>query len=104
MNVTQLLHVLKEQLQSLYGNRLRGLVLYGSAARGQSGPDSDIDILCILDGPLSGREISDIVDATYDLQLRNPDLIFHIVPAEYEHYRTGAYALCRSVHREGIAI
>ncbi len=36
-------------LEEIYGERLRGVYLYGSAARNQLTPDSDIDIAIILD-------------------------------------------------------
>ena len=36
-------------LEQLYGDRLRGVYLYGSAARDQLTTDSDIDIAVILD-------------------------------------------------------
>ena len=36
-------------LRSLYGERLRDLVLYGSRARGDAGWDSDVDVLVVLD-------------------------------------------------------
>lgn len=39
----------KKGLQKLYGPRLKGLVLYGSYARGEATPDSDIDVAVILD-------------------------------------------------------
>ena len=35
--------------QAIYGDRLRGVYLYGSGARDQLTPDSDIDIAVILD-------------------------------------------------------
>jgi uncharacterized protein len=34
----------------LYGERLHGLVLFGSHARGDAGPESDVDIAIILEG------------------------------------------------------
>jgi len=48
----------KEGLRAIYGDRLAGLVLYGSYARGDARDDSDIDTAVILRGPISpGDEI-----------------------------------------------
>jgi predicted nucleotidyltransferase len=33
------------------------IILFGSRARGDAGPDSDIDLLIIYDGPMSKREV-----------------------------------------------
>lgn len=38
------------RLAELYGDRLVRVVLYGSHARGDARPDSDIDLLVVLDG------------------------------------------------------
>ena len=39
----------KRELQSIYGDRLKGVFLYGSRARGDAEPDSDVDVLVVLD-------------------------------------------------------
>ncbi len=36
-------------LQRIYGPRLRGVYLFGSRARGEGGPGSDLDVLVVLD-------------------------------------------------------
>lgn len=36
-------------LETLYGDRLKGVVLFGSWARGDAHPESDIDLLIVLD-------------------------------------------------------
>ena len=41
--------LVKVELERIYGPRLRGVYLYGSAARGQLNEDSDIDIAIVLD-------------------------------------------------------
>ncbi|MDT7857486.1 nucleotidyltransferase domain-containing protein [Rubrivirga sp. S365] len=40
----------KARLEALYGDRLDRLVLYGSRARGDARPDSDVDLLVVLRG------------------------------------------------------
>jgi uncharacterized protein len=47
--VETLLAELKSGLKGLYSERLRALYLYGSYARGKAGPESDLDVLIVLD-------------------------------------------------------
>lgn len=45
-----------EDLEGLYGGRLRGIILFGSWARGDAHPESDIDLLVVLDRVASAWE------------------------------------------------
>jgi predicted nucleotidyltransferase len=45
----ELLDEMEEGLDHLYGERLQGVYLFGSRARGEAQPDSDVDILIVLD-------------------------------------------------------
>lgn len=47
--IAPILEELKEGLAELYGPRFRGLILFGSYARGEAEPGSDIDVAIILD-------------------------------------------------------
>ena len=58
-NLTTILAELRQQLEAVYGSRLVKLVLFGSQARGDAEPGSDIDVLVVLKGPVKpGEEIS----------------------------------------------
>ncbi|MFN3966945.1 MAG: nucleotidyltransferase domain-containing protein, partial [Endomicrobiia bacterium] len=57
----QAIKELVEGLKKLYGKNLTRVILYGSKARGDAVPDSDIDILVVLKNMKSGYdEISKI--------------------------------------------
>lgn len=47
--IAPILEDLKAGLQELYGPKLRRLILFGSYARGEAEPDSDIDVAVVLD-------------------------------------------------------
>ena len=48
--VKALMGELKSGLEGIYGDRLKGLYLYGSYARGEADPESDLDVLIVLEG------------------------------------------------------
>ena len=47
--VDKVLVELKHELARIYGERLRGVYVFGSHARGEASPDSDLDVLIVLD-------------------------------------------------------
>jgi predicted nucleotidyltransferase len=65
--VAETLSALKNGLTPLYGERLKGLYLFGSYARGDARPDSDLDVLVVLD---SIHSYSAEVDRTSELVAR----------------------------------
>ena len=61
---------LKQELTDLYGDRLQHLPLFGSQARGDAEPGSDIDVLVVLKPPVNpGEEIKRTGKAIADLSL-----------------------------------
>ena len=94
----------KGRLEALYGDRLAGLYLYGSHARGEAKADSDVDLLAVLSGDVnSWDEIDRLVDVTYDLELEAGELI-SVYPISSKRYETADIPLLRNIHREGISV
>jgi predicted nucleotidyltransferase len=101
----ELFQKIKERLLALYGPRFRGLVLYGSAARGDMDKESDIDLLCLLEGPVNTiREIHPIIQAIYPIQLEFPEHVIDITAVEAEDFENDAYPLCIEARREGVLV
>ena len=104
MNTDKLLQQIKGLLQFAFGNRLCGVVLYGSEARGDPREDSDIDILMLLEGPIHlGQEIDTATRALYPLMLET-ERIIDAKPADIRNYEAGNTPLYRNAKREGILI
>ena len=94
----------KQVLESHYGSRLSGLILYGSVARNQASSASDIDLLVLLSRPFDYfDELRQIVDLLYPVQLESEHLI-SAKPALMDEFEHGSIQLYRNVKREGLAL
>ena len=102
MSREELIKRIKSLLEAEYGERLKGVVLYGSEARGEAIADSDVDLLVLLGGPVDwGRETLKVIDLLYDtvLAIERP---IHALPVDADDFRAGKYALYRTVKEEGL--
>lgn len=102
MNRHELLAAIRDRLQKGHGPRLRGVVLYGSEVRGEARPDSDIDVLVLLEGPIDYmRDLRINIDALYDLVLALERPI-SARPVDVAAYDAAAYPLYWNAKAEGI--
>jgi uncharacterized protein len=104
LDTNTLLARIKSRLQAVYGDRFRGVVLYGSEARGEATPDSDVDILVMLVGPVVlGQDLYKIIEALYPLQLEM-NRVLEAFPVDEADYLRGEYAWYRNAQKEGIRV
>ncbi len=104
MDQNELLTRIKAPLADAFGLRLRGVVLYGSEARGNAEPDSDIDVLVLLAAPFDyGKDLTVCINVLYPLvlELERP---IHASPTDIAEYEAQEFPLYRNARREGILI
>ena len=101
-----ILQAIKQRLAEHYGDRLKGVILFGSEARGEAEENSDVDFLVLLDGPVEmGREIRAIIDCYYPVQLERKFFRpISALPADAEEYESETISLYRSVREEGVPL
>lgn len=101
-DVARILGQVRPRLSEAFGPRLQGVLLYGSFARGDQQPDSDIDLMVLLEPPVDlGRDLWTIVKTLYPLQLEIPEHGIHGLPVSIESFEAGQFSLYRNAKSEG---
>jgi predicted nucleotidyltransferase len=93
----------RERLNDAFGERLSEVILYGSEARGEAGCDSDVDLLVVLEEPVTyAEDLRKAIHVLYPMTLRiERSVLPHIVGRS--EYATEDSALFRNVQRQGDA-
>ncbi len=92
------------ELRDLYRQRLDSVILYGSRARGEGGPESDIDTLIVLN-PLGDfwEEFGRISPVASRVSL-DYDVVISAIPAGLKEYSEAGNPLILNVRREGMRV
>ena len=104
MKPRQIAGEFREQLKTIYGDRLKRVVLYGSCARDESTEDSDIDLAIVLDGEVSAaEEIDRMIDILTEMNLKYGTLLA-IYPVSESNFVSLNSPLLANIRKEGIAV
>lgn len=102
--IQTILAELRRRFEALYGERLIHMVLFGSQARGDTEPGSDIDVLVVLKGPVSPcEEIARTINDVADISLEYTEVIACVFVSEGQFERERS-PLLLNVWREGVEI
>ena len=97
---------LKAELTRTLGERVRGLLLFGSLARGRYSEESDVDVLVLIDhrDETAARRV---IDAAVAVMLRHPHVVISpllLTPEELAALRARERRLALDIDREGIPL
>lgn len=96
-----------EEAEKLYGCKLRGIILYGSCARGDFEQDSDIDLFVLLDVPPEeiNKERERIMDASDRLDWEYDVVLSPVFQScqLYEKY-LAVSVFYQNIQKEGVKI
>lgn len=94
----------KQSLQTLYGEQLKAVILYGSQARKDTHEFSDIDILVVLDAQINPyREIDRTSEFIAQLCLDNDIVISrHFISSE--KFQNASNPFLQNIRKEGVLV
>ncbi len=93
------------ELHDVFGESMYKVVLYGSYARGEQSPESDVDIALILNGINSENTHDRMVDIVVDYEL-DLAVTLSVVPIELGQYLEWKNTLpfYKNIDKEGIVL
>ncbi len=93
-----------EELRTLYGARLRQVMLYGSRARGDAESDADIDTLVVLESLNDFWQEFDCISPIANRICLEFGVVISALPVDAEELQRGQIPLFINCRREGVAV
>ena len=103
--VHAIVHHFANAVRARFGERVRDIWLYGSAARGDWTSESDIDVLVLLHRE-EADDVEWLVKTAYRLGLEEQHLLLQpvmLTTEEFDHLAARERRFARDILREGVA-
>ncbi len=102
---SETLRELKESLGTFLGDRLRGMILFGSIARGDFTDESDIDVAIIIRG-LTRELKHQILDRVAEVELKHltPVSTLLLSEDEFNRLKRRERRIALDIEREGVPL
>jgi predicted nucleotidyltransferase len=96
---------IKQRVQSVVGHRLRGIRLFGSKARGDFDPESDLDIAILVDG-LDRETKRRIIDIVANVEVEFLLVVSSLVLSweDFQSLRARERRIALDIESEGVSV
>jgi len=103
--IEPIVRAFKASLQTMYGDRLRDVVLYGSYARGDYDDESDIDLMVLLNDETVNTyaELFRLSDLTMDFIMQY-GIAVSVLPAPANRYYQSYGPVYQNARHEGLFV
>lgn len=103
-DLVRILAKLRAGLEEILGERMEGVYLYGSQARGDALPDSDVDVLVVLRRDVNYEELFDeTLDLVANLSLEY-DIVISRAFVSQERFEQEMSPFLMNVRREAVPV
>ena len=107
MEPQQIYVEIRKNMEELFGDKLKKIILYGSYARNKQDDDSDIDFFVIVDETEQNLQKKKyrVADIMAELTL-SYDILVSITESTYKHYQdfSNLIPFYKNIQKEGIVI
>jgi len=102
LRIRKLMKELKAGLVRIYGDRLKAVYLYGSYARGDYRPGSDVDVMILLsDYKNYWEELRRFTNLASDISLDYDVTVSRLIMKEIQ-WKESDMPVLRNIHKEGL--
>jgi predicted nucleotidyltransferase len=102
--LTKILETLRQEFSQTLGDQLEGVLLFGSRARGEERPDSDVDVLVVVRGEFDYSDLIKRTSSIVSALSLQYDVVISRAFVSKDRFEREQSPFLLNVRREGVAI